>query len=200
MQRTTVHQCTEENYWAEKVMNTVFKEFLQEQAQKHKAEVDAGKVIVDEWRTAIKGLFSQIREWLKESDPEGLIEIQESPQEIKEPGLGHYQVPRLNLRAFGKWIGIIPKARRTVGMAKPPQKSAPERAEGRVDITDELRRYVLYRFHQDGRDSWLIDGLDIGGHEASEKTWPGEGRYIPKSEARPLNKEEFERALMSYLH
>jgi hypothetical protein len=68
-----------------------------------------------------------------------------------------------------------------------------------VDITDELRRYVLYRFRQDGRDSWLIDGLEIGGHEASEKAWPGEVRYIPRSEARPLNQEEFERALMSYL-
>ncbi len=180
-------------------MSTAFREFLQQQAKKHQAEVDAGKATVDEWRTAIENLFHLIREWIKESDSEGLVEIAESQQDIREPGLGQYRVPRLNLRAFGKWIGIIPKARKTVGTAKPPQKSAPQRAEGRVDITDELRRYVLYRFRENGCDSWLIDGLDIGGHDASEKGWPGEIRYIPRSEPRPLDQEAFERALMSYL-
>ena len=120
-----------------------------------------------------------MRGWLKESDPEGVIEIEEGHQEITEPGLGRYRVPRLNLRAFGKWIGIIPKARRTVGTATPPQKSAPQRAAGRVDMTDELRRYVLYRFQEGGGDVWLIDDLESG--------------------AKPLDQEAFERALMSYL-
>ena len=40
-------------------------------------------------------------------------------------------------------FGIIPKARKTVGVASPPRMSAPQRATGRVDITDELRRFVL---------------------------------------------------------
>jgi hypothetical protein len=66
-----------------------------------------------------------------------------------------------------------------VGTAHPAQQSAPQRAAGRVDITDELRRYVLYRFPQDGRDLWLIDDLE--------------------SEPKPLNQEALERALMSYL-
>jgi hypothetical protein len=180
-------------------MSTKFQEFLQQRAKKHEAEADAGKAVVDEWRLSIEHLFTQIREWLKESDPNGVIEIEESKQEIREPGLGLYRVPRLNLRAFGKWIGVIPKARRTVGIANPPQKSAPERADGRVDITDELRRYVLYRFRNNGQDAWLIDGLDIGGQDASEKTWPGEVRFIPRSEPKPLDQEAFEKALMTYL-
>ena len=50
---------------------------------------------------------------------------------------------------------------------------------GRVDMTDELRRYVLYRFVEEGRDVWLIDDLE--------------------SEPRPLDQAAFERALMSYL-
>jgi hypothetical protein len=171
---------------------------LQQQARKHQAEAAAGQATVDEWRTAIERLFVQIREWLKESDPERLIELQEGEEEVRERGLGHYRVPRLDLRAFGKWIGIIPKARRTVGTATPPQKSAPERAEGRVDITDELRRYVLYRFREGGRDVWLIDGLGRAG-VLPEKTWPGEVQYVPRSEPIPLDQETFERALMSYL-
>jgi hypothetical protein len=160
-------------------MTTTFRDFLRQQAEKHQAEVRAGKATVDEWRAAIERLFAQLRAWLKESDPEGVIEIEEGQAEITEKGLGHYRVPRLDLRAFGKWVGIIPKARHTVGTATPPQKSAPQRAAGRVDITDELRRYVLYRFQEDGGDVWLIDDLESG----------------PK----PLNQDAFERALMSYL-
>ena len=180
-------------------MTTAFREFLHQQAGKHQAEANAGKATVDEWRAAIERLFLQIRAWLKESDPEGLIEIEQSQEEVREPGLGRYRVPRLNLRAFGKWIGIIPKARKTVGTTQPPQKSAPERAAGRVDMTDELRRYVLYRFQEGGRDVWLIDGLELGGHDASDKAVPGQVSYIPRSEPKPLNQEAFEKALMSYL-
>lgn len=160
-------------------MTTAFKEFLRQQADKYQAEVKAGQATVDEWRAAIEQLFAQLRAWLRESDPEGLIEIEESHQDVTEPGLGRYRVPRLNVRAFGKWVGIIPKARKTVGTAKPPQKSVLERAAGRVDMTDELRRYVLYRFRDDGREVWIIDDLH--------------------SEPKPLDKEAFEKALMSYL-
>jgi hypothetical protein len=175
-------------------MSTTFKDFLQEQAKKHQAETDAGKAVVDEWRTAIEHLFDQIQKWLSESDPGHHIEIEKSEKEVTEPGLGRYRVPRLNLRVFGKWIGIIPKARRTVGTAHPPQISAPQRAEGRVDITDELRRYVLYRFPENDRDAWFIDDL-----AREEKTWPGQVQYIPMPQLKPLNQEAFEKALMSYL-
>jgi hypothetical protein len=179
-------------------MSTTFREFLQQQAKKHEAEAGAMKDTIAEWRTAIDHLFNQIREWLREADPEGHIKIKEGQQQIREPGLGSYQVPRLDLRIFGKWIGIIPKARRTVGTATPPQKSAPERAAGRVDITDELRRYVLYRFREGDRDLWLIDGLGRDS-EAPEKAGPGQVQYFPRSEPRLLNQEAFEIALMSYL-
>jgi hypothetical protein len=171
-------------------MSTKLKQFLHEQATKNQD----GKDTIDEWRSAIGRLFSQIREWLKESDPDGVIEIEETEEYVNEPGLGRYRVPRLNLRVLGKWVGIIPKARRTVGSAKPPQKSAPERADGRIDITDELRRYVLYRFRQDGQDVWMIDET---GYE--EKTWPGQVQYIPLPATRSLDQDAFEKALMSYL-
>ena len=173
-------------------MSTAFHEFLHAQSAKHQG----GKETIEEWRSAVDKLFTDIKSWLRESDPEGLIEIEETQQLIGEPGLGHYRIPRLNLRAFGKWVGVIPKARKTVGSAKPPQKSAPERAEGRVDITDELRRYVLYRFKENGRDVWLIDGLDRG---YEEKEFPTQVQFVPRSDPRPFDQEAFEKALMSYL-
>jgi hypothetical protein len=160
-------------------MTTAFREFLRRQAEKHQAEVRSGKATVEEWRSAVEQLFAQLRAWLKESDPEGVIQIEEHHQDVSEKGLGRYRIPRLDLRALGKWVGIIPKARKTVGTAHPPQNSAPQRAAGRVDITDELRRYVLYRFQEDGCDVWLIDDLE--------------------SEPKPLDQDAFEKALMSYL-
>ena len=171
-------------------MSTTLKQFLHEQAKKNQD----GKAVIEEWRSSIERLFSQIREWLKVSDPDGVIEIDENEEYVNEPGLGRYRVPRLNLRVLGKWIGIIPKARRTVGSAKPPQKSVPERADGRIDITDELRRYVLYRFREGERDVWIIDE-----NEYEEKTWPGQVQYVPMPKTKPLDQESFEKTLMSYL-
>ncbi len=160
-------------------MTTSFSDFLQEQAARYEAQTGEGKAEIEEWRAAVDRLLTQLCSWLKESDPRGIIEIERGQEKVKEPGLGRYEVPRLDLRAFGKWIGIIPKARRTVGTANPPQKGAPQRAAGRIDITNELRRYVLYRFTEGGQDTWLIDDLHSG--------------------AKPLEKEAFEKALMSYL-
>jgi hypothetical protein len=130
--------------------------------------VRAGKATVEEWGEAVERLFSQIKSWLSESDLDGYIRLEEGKENITEPGLRHSEIPRLDLNAFGKWVGV----------AQPPQRQAPERAEGRVDITDELRCYVLYRFRNGEQDVWMIDDLHSG--------------------AKPLDQESFEKALMSY--
>src|ERR1051325_1050638 len=176
-------------------MTATFKQFLQEQASKHRAEAAAGKAEVDEWRAAIERLFGEIRRWIKDSDPDNIVEIKEEEVEVKEPGLGPYRVPRLDLRVFGKWIGVVPRARRTVGTATSPENPVPQRAQGRVDISDELRRYVLYRMHG---DVWVIVAPEQG-FEIVEKSWPGQVQYFPRSETVPLSQETFEKVLVSYL-
>ncbi len=177
-------------------MNTTFKDFLHQHAEKHRAESEAAKATIDEWRTAILRLYSQMRVWLKEADADGIIEIGERDLEVAEPGLGRYLVPRLDLRIFGKWIGIIPKARRTVGSAKPGQGADPVQAEGRVDITDDIRRFLLYRIPRGDKDVWMIDGIDQA-YEVTDKAWPAQVQYAPLP--KPLDKNLFERAIMSYL-
>src|SRR5260370_20785057 len=114
-------------------MTITFTSFLREQAAKRENEARAGQAVVEEWRTALEVLFRQIRGWLADSDTDGIIQIEQKEHDLTEGDLGRYRVPRLDLRALGKWIGIIPKARKTVGAARPPLKSAPERAIGRVD-------------------------------------------------------------------
>jgi hypothetical protein len=158
---------------------TTFSEFLRQKAENYEVEAAKNKEIVSEWQEAIVKLFTQLRTWLAASDPGKILKIDEEQTDVTEPRLGRYKVPRLEIRALGKWIGIIPKARKTVKTARPPQSSAPERATGRVDITDEVTRYVLYRFLEDGKEKWIIEG-------------PGPG------DPRDLTQQVFEDALMSY--
>jgi hypothetical protein len=163
-------------------MSISFKEFLREQAAKEEASVQANKSVIDDWRSSVDRLYGQIRGWLADSDPSGIIKIEPSEHKVKEEGLGVYRVPRLDLRAFGKWVGIVPKAIHTVGSARPPQKSVPERASGRIDITDEVRRYILYRLRDEaGSDIWIINDNPLRG--LADK---------------PLTQQNFEAALMSY--
>ena len=100
--------------------------------------------------------------------------------EVTEPGLGRYSISRWNLQAFGKWVGLIPKARKTVKRAAPQQTGAPEQATGRVDITNEIRRYVLYRFGNGTDEQWFMDDT------------------AANSELQPLTADRFESALLGY--
>ena len=157
---------------------TSFSELLQKKAESYGAEARKNKALIDDWVEAIAKLFAQIREWLAVSDPTKILYLEDRKTEVNEPNVGRYQAPRLDIRAFDKWVGIIPKARKTIKTARPPQAGAPERATGRVDMTDEILRYVLYRYPVDGKDTWFIEG--------------------PASDLQPLTKEQFEEALASY--
>ena len=154
-------------------------DLLQQKAASYAAETLKNKQLIDEWQAAIDALFTHLRNWLEASDPSGILQIEVNKVDVNEPNVGRYEVPRLDIRAFGKWVGIIPKARKTIKTAQPPQVGAPERATGRVDITDEIRRYVLYRFSRETGDEWCIEG-------------PAD------DSCAPLTREQFEEALTSY--
>ena len=161
-------------------MTTSLRDFLKQNAALYTAESEKSRLIIEEWEAAVERLFTQLEVWLGAADPEGIIRRERSQIEVTEPGLGRYPISRLNLRAFGKWVGLIPKARKTVKRAAPQQKGAPEQATGRVDITDEIRRYVLYRFNNGAEERWFIDDSAMN------------------SELQPLTADRFESALLSY--
>ena len=161
-------------------MTPSLKDFLKQKATVYAAESEKNRAVIMEWRAAVDRLFTQLEGWLVNADPEGIIRPTRDPIEVTEPGLGRYSISRLNLQAFDKWVGLIPKARKTVKRAAPQQKGAPEQATGRVDITDEIRRYVLYRFPEGTEDQWFIDDT------------------AANSELQPLTAERFEAALLSY--
>lgn len=160
-------------------MSTTFTEFLREQASKRKAFSAERDEVIKEWTEALGRLYLTVREWLRTSDPDGILSVDEAAWELNEEGLGKYCVPRLDIRGLGRWVALVPKARYTIATAHPPQKVSPERAAGRVDITNEVRRFILYRFRDEGGDTWIIDDQ--------------------KNPLRVLDQQAFEAALMSYL-
>jgi hypothetical protein len=106
-----------------RAMSAAFTQFLRKQAAQEEAEIRSGRPIVEEWRSAIERVFARIRGWLAETDPDGIIKITEGEIELAEGGLGRYRVPRLELRAFDRWVGSIPKARKAMGVGVfPPGK------------------------------------------------------------------------------
>jgi hypothetical protein len=161
-------------------MSTSLRDFLKQKAALYAAESEKNRQIIEEWQAAVDRLFAQLEVWLAAADPEGIIRRVRSQVEVTEPSLGRYSINRLDLRAFGKWVGLIPKARKTVKRAHPPQQVAPEQATGRVDITNEIRRYVLYRFSHDTDEQWFIDDP------------------ATSSELQPLTADRFESALLGY--
>lgn len=160
-------------------MSSTFADFLREQVAKRKTETAGREEIIAEWSAALNDLYAVVRGWLRTSDPDGVLTVEDETWELKEQGLGTYTVPRIDIRGLGHWVGLVPKARYTVATATPPRKSTPERAAGRVDITDEVRRYILYRFRGEDGDLWLMDDQ--------------------KTPLRVFDQPAFEAALKSYL-
>ncbi len=159
-------------------MTSTFTEFLRERAATMEGGGVKAEAVINEWREAVSRLLGQIRTWIKEADPDGILSIQEGERELNEQGLGRYTVPKLNICGLGTWVGVLPVSRYVV----PPSSSKRDASgpdAGRVDMTDEARRHVLYRARENGQDVWYIDGPD---------GWPG-----------VFDRGAFEAALMSYL-
>jgi hypothetical protein len=161
-------------------MSETFTQFLRNAAKERDWNPKANREMIRDWQESVERLFAQIRTWLDEADPDGLIGIDEIRTDIREPYLGRYLMPKLQLSILDQVIGIIPKARNAIGHATPRLYATPEKAQGRVDMTDELRRYILYRFIEDGQDVWNI--LDFNSQRDKR-----------------LDQNSFEEALMSYL-
>jgi hypothetical protein len=133
-------------------MPMTFQEFLDKQAglQQHYKERRARR---DEWITAVRRLIDQLRAWLAESDPRGVLDVVQVEIERAEPDLGAYTIPGLRISVGDSAVQVIPVGRNVVGTVFPPG-DAGIRAEGRVDITDGVRRHILYRTLNNGQDRW----------------------------------------------
>jgi hypothetical protein len=128
-----------------------FQEFLRKQASK--GETREKRERREEWVAAVKRLMDQLRAWLKESDPDQVLDV--IPMEIErvEAGLGRYLVPGLVIRTGNSRVQVLPIGRSVVADLV-ASNERPLNAEGRVDITDGVQRWMLYHTSHDGQETW----------------------------------------------
>ena len=128
-----------------------FQDFLERQArQKSHTEWRARR---EEWIVAVGQLIEAIRTWLAQSDPEHILDVVPLAIERVEPNLGICTVPSLKIGLGAASVEVVPVGRNVVGLIG-PHGAAGVRMEGRVDITDGIRRYILYRLVKDGQEAW----------------------------------------------
>jgi hypothetical protein len=153
-----------------------FQEFLEKQASEQRH--NGWRERREEWITAVRGLLEQLQTWLAESDPGKVLDV--VPIELRriEPDLGLYLAPGLKISLNHAAVEVLPVGRNVVGMVG-PHGDAGIRADGRVDITDGVRKYILYRTLNNGREKWYA--LD------------------ERFQARPLDRSRFETILQELL-
>ena len=109
-----------------------------------------------EWLGAIHRLLHQIQDWLRESDPEGVLDVEAYEVSRTEHDLGTYDAPALKIRLGAGEVNVLPMGREVPFMAIRGASGAATEFAGRVDISDGFRKYNLYRELGGGKDLWQV--------------------------------------------
>jgi hypothetical protein len=140
------------------------KEFLAEHAEIERGRADEKRAMQREWIESLRRLIGQIREWLVDSDPQHLLEVEESYHEIREVDVGVYTAPGLVIRLEAREVRLIPIARKVAGPYLSNGLIRVKRAFGRADLIAGGRKYLLYRSQAEPADEWVIvedDGFRV---------------------------------------
>ncbi len=132
---------------------TTFQQFLEKFAKEQRQPERRQRR--DEWIAAVGRLIEQIRAWLAESDPHQLLDVIPFEVEKWEPALGKYKIPSLKIGVGEEAVRVDPMGRDAVGVVKRLGENG-LKAEGRVDITDGVRKYILYRTLEGGEERWYV--------------------------------------------
>lgn len=124
-----------------------FQEFLKKKGpQAHARERRERR---DEWIQAVRQLCDQMIMWLEESDPGRILDVIPIEVQVVEPSLGVYRTAGLKISLGDSSVQIAPVGRNAIGLV-----GQDKRSEGRVDITEGIRRFILYRTIQDAQSGW----------------------------------------------
>ena len=133
-----------------------------------------------DWIEAVERLLTQMRAWLTEAGTAELLDLVPLDFEKREEGLGAYRIPGLAIRFGDNLVKVVPVGRNVLAHLGPYAEPGHEKAEGRVDVTNGVYKYYLYRKLNDtGQEQWLVQD--------------------ERSAIRPLDREGFEAILTDLL-
>ena len=132
------------------------KEFLAEQADQLKGELSRAAAARDEWVAAVERLIAQVRGWIAEADPGRVLAIEERAVTIREEMIGSYEVPALTIILGVRSARVEPIARSVAGPLAATGAIHVPRAFGRVDLTNGLEKYMVFRTAKEPDGPWVI--------------------------------------------
>ena len=131
-----------------------FKEWLTEQSKKALSE-DEREDKKREWLRSLESLYSQLRSWLREDDPEEIVKTSDGTETIKEEEFGAYRAPSFRFQLSQRRVTATPAARNVIGPRRGEWGAS--HAEGRVDLTNGVTTFHLYRLRDaDDKLYWAI--------------------------------------------
>jgi hypothetical protein len=131
-----------------------FSEFLRRKGEEYRVRDRHERR--SEWLAAINGLYDVIRGWLREDDPEGLLDIVPYQVSRTEPILGTYDAPALQILLGPAEVRVEPVGREVPFLAIRGASGTRTGFAGRIDIGDGLREYNLYRERLQDGDRWQM--------------------------------------------
>lgn len=165
----------------------VLTEYLRTEADQLRKDDEQRRGVVAEWQAALAALFPQLRQWLGESDPHGLLSLTPAEVVVREGRLGAYPAPSLTVTLGNRTASVVPRGRYSVGAVT--ADGVERRTTGLVEILDrdETPAYYLYRVTTDAGDRWYAQ--------------PAYGRYPDPDRGGvvALGRESFEAAVLSAL-
>ncbi len=133
------------------------KEFIASQAEKLRNEESQAADRCSEWVAAVDRLNHQIMAWLTDADPDrAILEVRETPYQLREEGIGSYEARGLIIRAGRRALRVEPIARNVAGPLSSTGVIHVSRAYGRVDLTDGLQKFMIFRIEKVPEDRWSI--------------------------------------------
>jgi hypothetical protein len=134
-------------------------EYLKTTGKEISAKVRENKPLLDEWRRDVEQFLQTVQSAVEAADTEQVLFLRRSRVLLREVRFGEYELPSLEIVLGDTEVRVEPRARFHMGRLKDPQDGTEFQVEGRIDITDGVRRYLAYRVPvlEKGHGWWICD-------------------------------------------
>jgi hypothetical protein len=141
--------------WSRRI-HVSLKEFLAAEAEKLQSERSKAMKKRDEWIESVGRLLNQIEEWLGEADSGRILTFQKGHLTLREVGIGTYDVPFVLIELGAREVSIKPVARFVAGPLSSTGAMRVLRSYGRVDMSNGLDKYMMFRIEKHLDGPWII--------------------------------------------
>ena len=133
-------------------------EYLKTTGKEISAKTKENRPLLDEWKRDVEQFLSTVQNAIESADTDKVLFLRRSRVLLREVRFGEYELPSLEIVLGDTEVRVEPRARFNVGRLKDPVSGSEYPVEGRIDITDGVRRYLAYRVPlvEKGHYGWWV--------------------------------------------